>query len=64
MHSVNCQECLKSGRFKDDWCHAGGISNWAKIGVITDHENYGYPHVVYAGTTNCAFCGKEYGIHR
>jgi hypothetical protein len=42
-------------------CRAGGLENFARVGLYGDHENYGYPHVIdhnlWAGCTNCIFCG-------
>lgn len=44
-------------------CKAGGVTNWAKIGIIATHPNYGLPHVPVPGTFNglprmsCIFCG-------
>lgn len=47
-----------------DWCHAGGLRNYAALGIaVEDHENYGLPHVtgwiaeVGVMATNCVFCG-------
>lgn len=66
MHSLSCKPCLELKRFTGDWCHAGGVINFAKVGIVNEHENYGFPHVldhVYdEKTTNCIFCGKEVNV--
>lgn len=59
MHSLDCEECKTLFRFKGEWCHVGGVTNFAKIGHAVEEGNYGWPHVVLAGTTNCCFCGRE-----
>ena len=45
-----------------DWCRAGGLTNFAAVGILGDSDQYGRPHVVdctSGGTTNCIFCGKD-----
>lgn len=45
-------------------CKAGGVTNFAKIGHITSHPNYGRPCVPVAGKYDgkpcftCVFCGR------
>ena len=45
-------------------CRAGGVLNFARIGIYQDHPNYGLPHVTgWFGpredqrARNCFFCG-------
>lgn len=44
-------------------CRAGGLLNWAAIGIEQEHSNYSMSHVTgWDGrrhTTNCWYCGKE-----
>jgi hypothetical protein len=60
MHPIDCKPCLDLHRFEGDWCHAGGIINWSNIGIVSEHQNYGYYHIIYPDTNNCAMCGKDY----
>jgi hypothetical protein len=39
------------------WCHAGGILNFRRIGLVSDHPNYAFPHVVLPDQISCVYCG-------
>lgn len=48
-------------------CKAGGVSNFAKLGLDTEHPNYGKPCVPVEGQydslpmLSCLYCGKDLG---
>lgn len=53
----------------DEFCCAGGVTNFKKIGIVTYHDNYGKNHVCGLVTfeqenieviaKNCVFCGRD-----
>jgi len=51
--------------WREKLCRAGGVTNWAKLGVNTSHPNYGKPCAPSPGKiaeqpcTYCLFCGKN-----
>jgi len=46
-------------------CKAGGVTNFAKVGILVSHPNYGKPCVPIEGVHDgkkifsCRFCGKD-----
>lgn len=49
-------------------CKAGGVTNFAKLGIVVTHINYGKAHVSVPGLYDsqpimtCIFCGVELSL--